>query len=126
MTTLFASVGSPGSVGPTSGGKFYAFNNLGTSPQVVAPSNASRTQITFHNPGTVDIFVAPQFVVGLNAVPASPTNQALTPSTSLLGGCWRVYANGGSTTFSGECQGQFQAFAASGSNQPLTVIDTNQ
>lgn len=126
MATTFALVGSPGSVGPTSGGKVYAFNNLGTAPQVVAPADQFRTAITFHNPGTVDLFVAPSVVQANNAIPAAGiTNSTLTPTTAALGGCWRVYANGGSITFSGECQGQFQAFAASSTNNPLTVIDSH-
>jgi hypothetical protein len=106
-------------VGPTSGGKWYAYNDLGTTPEVVAPANQYRTSITFHNPGAVDVFIAPQFVVN------SGTNVPLTPTTGALGGCYRVYGNGGSLTLSGECQGEWQAFAISGTDNPLTVIDSN-
>lgn len=106
-------------VGPTSGGKWYAYNTLGTTPAVVAPPNQFRISITFHNPGTIDVFIAPQFVVNTGG------NVALSPTTSALGGCWRVFANGGSMTLSGECQGQWQAFSASGSGNSLTVIDSN-
>ena len=106
-------------VGPTSGGKWYAYNNLSTTPEVVAPANQFRTKITFHNPGTVDIMIAPQYVL-INGV-----NVAFNPTTSALGGCYRVYGNGGSLTLSGECQGQWQAFAISASGNPLTVIDSN-
>lgn len=118
MSTI-SGVGAPGSVGPTSGGKVYAFNNLTTTPGVVAPANQFRQAITFHNPGTVDIFVAPSLVQ------TSGSNAALTPTTSALGGCFRVYANGGDRTISGECQGAWQAFSASAAGNPLTVIDTN-
>lgn len=127
MTTLFASVGSPGSIGPTSGGKVYAFNNLGTTAQTVAPANPARTSITFDNPGANDIVVFPAFVQAVNTAPSSPpgTNVALAPTTSALGGGYRIYGNGGSRTISGECQGAWQALALSGSNNPFTVTDSN-
>lgn len=127
MTTLFAGVGSPGSVGPTSGGKVYAYNNLTTTSQTVAPANPARTSITFDNPGTVDIIVAPAQVQALNTSPTAPpgTNQALTLTTAALGGGYRIYGNGGSRTIAGECQGAWQALAISGTNNPLTVTDSN-
>jgi hypothetical protein len=106
-------------VGPTSGGKWYAYNNLSTTPMVVAPANQYRKTITFHNPGSIDAFIAPQYVVNTGS------DVALTPTTSLLGGCYRIYGNGGSLTLSGECSGQWQAFSASASGNPLTVIDSN-
>ena len=117
-------------VGPTSGGKVYAFNNLGTSPINVAPANTARASITFDNPGTVDIIVFPVLVQALNSVPtnlvnASISSVTLSPSTSALGGGYRIYANGGSRTFSGECQGQWQALAVSGSGNAFTVTDSN-
>jgi hypothetical protein len=123
--TIFAGVGAPGSVGPTSGGKVYAFNNIGTTPIVVAPASPSRTGIGFYNPGSVNIYIAPANVQALNSVPASITNQALSPSNAALGGCWIVVSGGGFIQLSGECQGAYQAFSASGSNNPLTVADTN-
>lgn len=122
--TIFAGVGSPGSVGPTSGGKVYAYNNLGTTSQVVAQPNQSRQSITFHNPGTVDIIVAPVNVQGNNIAPTSPTNSALSLTTSALGGGFRVFA-GGDRTIVGECQGGWQALSVSGSNNPLTVMESN-
>ena len=117
-------------VGPTSGGKVYAFNNLGTSPINVAPANTARASITFDNPGTVDIIVFPVLVQALNSVPtnlvnASISSVTLSPSTSALGGGYRIYANGCSRTFSGECQGQWQALAVSSTNNPFTVTDSN-
>lgn len=122
-------------VGPTSGGKVYAFNNLGTSPQVVAPQNISRTQITFDNPGSVDIIVFPSQVQALNPSWTSASNissggtsianVALTPTTALLGGGYRIYGNGGTRTIGGECQGAWQALAISSTNNPLTVTDSN-
>ena len=117
-------------VGPTSGGKVYAFNNLGTSPINVAPANTARASITFDNPGTVDIIVFPVLVQALNSVPtnlvnASISSVTLSPSTSALGGGYRIYSNGGSRIFSGECQGQWQALAVSGSGNAFTVTDSN-
>lgn len=123
-------------VGPTSGGKVYAFNNLGTTPEVVAPQNPSRTAIRFDNNGTVDVIVAPSFVQALNPVwtnastlqsgqpgTVTPADVALTLATTGIG--YRVYANGGSITFTGECQKPWQAIAVSGSGNPLTVTDSN-
>jgi|SRR5215469_15570847 len=109
-------------VGPTSGGKVYAYNNLSTTPQTVVNPNAGRVAITFHNPGAVDAFVAPQ-VVRSDLVNKSDT--PLVPSTIALGGCVRIFANGGTWVVTGECQGGWQAFSASGIGNPLTVIDSN-
>ena len=94
-----------------------AFNNIGTSPIQVAPANSARNQILFHNPGTVDIFVAP-VIVFLGGV-----NANLNPSTSLLGGCFRIFANGGDRIITGNCLMAWQAFSASASNNPLTVME---
>ena len=106
-------------VGPTSGGKVYAYNNLSTTPEVVAPANQFRARLTVHNPGTVDAYFGPANVVNTGSqVP-------LVPTTSALGGCFIVFANGGEKTISGECQGVWQAFSASASGNPLTVVDTN-
>jgi len=121
-------------VGPTSGGKVYAFNNLGTSPEVVAPANSKRTQISFDNPGAVDIIVFPVQVQALNLTWTSGSNLdgntsissvVLAPTTAALGGGYRIYGNGGSRTITGECQGAWQALAISGSGNPLTVTDSN-
>lgn len=89
----------------------YAFNNISTIPQLIVAANADRTSITFYNPGTVDIYVAPTIV---NNVP-------LVPNLTSLGGCITVYANGGN--ISSTCQQPWQAFAASGTTNPLTVMD---
>ena len=117
--SIISGVGASPSVGPTSGGKVYAYNNLSTTPAVVAVANQYRTKITFHNPGTIDAFVAPSFVQ------TTGSNVALVPSTAALGGCFRIYANGGTLVFDGECQGAWQAFSASASSNSLTVVDTN-
>ena len=121
-------------VGPTSGGKVYAFNNVGTSPAVVAPQNTNRTSLTFDNPGTVDIIIFPCLVQALNPAwtsasniggSTSLSNVTLTPTTALLGGGYRIYANGGTKTIVGEISGAWQALSVSGSGNPLTVTDSN-
>lgn len=118
MPSLLSATGSQVIVGGN-GGKTYAFNNVGTAPAVVLAANAGRASCTFHNPGSVDIFVAPSLQI------TSGSSATLTPSTTALGGCFRVYANGGTLILTGECQGAYQAFAASGANNPLTVTESN-
>lgn len=105
-----------------SGGKVYGYNNISESGLVqIAAANPSRIKLTFHNPGTNDIFVAPV------VIQTTGTNVAFSPSNAALGGCIRVYANGGQFIIEGECQGAYQAFAVTGAGttNPLTVIDTN-
>lgn len=119
MALIVSGVGGPSTFASASGGKVYAYNNISTTPATVVAANPQRQKVTFHNPGDVDIFIAPQYVVNTGA------NVALAPTTSALGGCWRVYANGGTLEITGECQGAWQAFSASGSSKPLTVMDSN-
>ena len=124
MAGTFGQFSTP--IGPTNGGKVYAYNNLGTSPQVVAPINVNRGSITFHNPGSVNVVVFPVLVQALNTAPTSTgSNVSLTPTTSALGGGLMIYANGGQITMTGECQGAWQALATSNSGNPLTVIESN-
>ena len=129
MAGTFGQFSTP--VGPTNGGKTYAYNNISTSPEVVAPSNVNRGSITFHNPGTVNAVIFPAQVQALNTAPTSTngqpniTNQTLTPTPSALGGGLYVYANGGQITLTGECTGIYQALSVSGSGNPLTVIESN-
>lgn len=124
MGGQFFGTGSPGS--PVSGsgsGRTYAYNALTTAPAVVAPANPLRISITFINPADgasgVTVYVAPQTVRTIANPNAATT---LTPSTANLGGCVPI-PPGGSFTYVGECQQQFQAFAASSTN-PLTVLDS--
>ena len=116
---IFGSVGAPQTIGAANGGKVYAYNNLTTTPTVVAAANSARVEITFHNPGTSDVFIAPVMVQ------TNGSSVPLLPTTSALGGCFRVYANGGSLVINGECQGAWQAFSNTGSGNPLTVVDSN-
>lgn len=125
--TIFTGVGSPGTVASASGGKVYGYNNISNAaPITVAPANTSRQRITFHNPGTQDIFVGPVLINNtLGTVPSSGVSLTFTPTTSLYGGCFRVFANGGTLEITGECQGAWQALATSGATNQFTVMDSN-
>lgn len=113
--SIITGVGSPGTVGGASGGYTYAYNNLSTAPQQVIPADPQRKEINVHNPGSVDILFAPAFVQNTGS------DVALVPSPTALGGCYRVFANGGTLKITGECQKPWQAFSISGSSNPLTV-----
>jgi len=119
--------GAPQAFGGASGGKIYGYNNITSAANTtVALANPLRQKITFHNPGTVDIFVSQvQIQNTLGTAPTTPSDHAFVPTTSLLGGTFRVYANGGQLVVDGECQKAWQALAASGTTNPLTVVDTN-
>lgn len=122
MGLISTGPGSPLAFSAASGGKVFAFNAIAEgSTTVVASANSSRQKILFHNPGGSDIFIAPAFTQGTGS------NVALTPSNAALGGCFRVYGNGGTLVIEGECQGAWQAFAitGAGSSNPLTVMDSN-
>lgn len=119
MGVIQTGPGSPLTIGGGSGQKIYAYNALNTTPAQVAAANPSRQSITFHNPGDVDIFIAPAFIQ------TSGSDVAFAPTTSATGGCFRVFANGGSLTISGECQKAWKAFTASGTGKPLTVMESN-
>jgi len=122
MGLIATGPGSPLAFSSASGGKVYAFNTIGESGLTqVAPANTFRQRILFHNPGTSDIFISPVLVQ------TSGSSLTLTPSNAALGGCFRVYGNGGTLVVEGECQGAWQAFAVTGagSSNALTVMDSN-
>ena len=119
---IIAVVGSPQANASASGNKTYVYNAITTTPGVVAPANPQRRKLVFHNPGTNDILVAPDKAF-ISATATAPTT--LTPSTSALGGCWRIFGNGGTLTLEGEIQSSWQAFATTGSTNALTVLDSN-
>lgn len=119
MGLISTGPGSPLAFSAASGGKVSSYNNLTTTPQSVASANVSRQKILFHNPGTIDLYVAPALVQ------TTGSNVALSPTTSALGGCFIVYANGGTLVIEGECQGAWQAFSASGSGNAIRVMDSN-
>jgi hypothetical protein len=114
---IITGVGSPGTLSIASGGNVLAFNNINTTtPTPIVGVDPARTKITFHNPGIIDIFVAPASVsTGAQDVPFVPT-------IASPGGCFVVYANGGTLVIDGECQKGWQALSRTGSAQPLTVM----
>lgn len=127
---IFGGVGASQVWSAASGGKVYAFNHIDETTAVfVAPANTSRQKITFHNPGTSDIFIAPQKTQNLpDVTPTNPgSDHPLTISNAALGGTFRVFANGGILVIEGECQGLWQAIAVTGAgnSNPLTVMDSN-
>ena len=113
---IISGVGASGSVGPTSGGKTTAVNNLGAANQQVIAQNVNRVQITFHNPGTVDVLVA---------MARDVNGAAIAPTFSSRGGGFVIFANGGEKTFSGECQLAWTGCAVSGSTNALTIVESN-
>jgi len=120
MATIVTGVGSPGTVGSASGGRTYAYNAItSTGNTVVAPANPARQKLTFYNPGLVDLYVS------MIVYQPAGSDVPLIPQPGQLGGCFVVYANGGTFSIIGECQKPWQAFAASGTANPLTVIDSN-
>lgn len=121
MGIVITGPGSPLSIGGGSGAKIYRYNNFGATLGVIVPANPQRQSVTFYNPGAVDAYIAPMVAFTSASAPAPV---ALSPSLGALGGCFIVYANGGSLKLTGECQGAWQAFAASGGNK-FTVVDSN-
>lgn len=117
MTTITTSVGSPGTIGSASGGRVYAFNNISTTPQQIVGAFPQRQNISVHNPGTVTIYVAPKYVQNTGS------DVVLVPSNAALGGCYAILPYS-TVIISGECQKPWQAFAASGTTNPLTVSDS--
>lgn len=108
--------GGSGAVGSTSGGKTTVVNTLDTTAIQVVDGNPSRQHITFHNPGTVDVLVS---------MVADKAGAAIPLTFSARGGGFIIYANGGEKSFDGECQLAWQAVAASGSGNPLTIVESN-
>lgn len=126
MGIISTGPGSPLAFSSASGGKVYGYNNISTTPAIVALANTSRQKITFHNPGTNDIFIGPLLVNNtVGSTPTSGAAVAFVPTTTNYGGCFRVYANGGTLSIEGECQGAWQALATTGSTNQLTVMDSN-
>jgi hypothetical protein len=100
---------------PRSGGNVTPINNLSSAGFVqVIVANSNRNNITFHNPGSATVYVAPTTV--------GSSGGTLNPSISALGGTFEVLP-GGWVTLAGVVQQGFQAMVSSGSSQPLTIMD---
>jgi hypothetical protein len=95
--------------------KIWPFNNIGTAPIQVVGTNAYRESITFSNPGTQTVFVAPLIDARGNPIPLSMT---------ALGGSFPVVGSA-QLTITGECQVGWQALALSGLSNPFTVYESN-
>jgi hypothetical protein len=98
-----------------------AFNAITNTVAPLVGANPSRSKITFHNPGTIDIVVFPTTVLqGL----AGGGSVALAPTTAALGGGFRIFANGGQIQLTGNAAKQaWQALSVTGSGNPLTVME---
>ena len=114
MVNVRRMVGEPG-VGCT-GNKVKAINNLGTTLTALVGANPHRQFIRFSNPGTVTVYVAPER--------DADGNPLLVSQPWALGGSFAVYG-GAVLTITGECQQGWNGFAASGTNNPLTVFESN-
>ena len=120
MGIISTGPGSPLAFSSASGGKVYAYNTIGNvTPVQVAPANTQRQKITFHNPGTIDLLIFPQYVQTTGSNVAAPTTVAAK------GGAFLVYANGGTLSIEGECQGAWMALSVSSTGNPITVMDSN-
>jgi hypothetical protein len=113
--TSTSGVGSPGTVSGASGNKVYAINNVSTVFTQVLPGNTQRVSMTWHNPGTIILYIGPLAL-------ASGANQ--TPNLGNLGGTFQLLP-GATMTFTGECQTGWGALSASAANNPLTIMDSN-
>ncbi|MBZ5616231.1 MAG: hypothetical protein LAO23_19660 [Acidobacteriia bacterium] len=115
--TVVVGVGSPGSAQTANGGKVYPFSTIGNvTPVTVLARSGERQSITFHNPGANDVLVYPT---------TTGTGAANAPTVAAPGGAFRVFSNGGSLTITGECQQAWAALTVAGTNQPLTVMESN-
>ena len=111
---LFFAVGSSGSVGPTNGGKVWAFNNLPVTSTQVLGANPARATLIFHNPGANTIYVNPT---------ADANGAPLAPTLSNLGGAFML-VSGGQLILSGEIQLPWAAFGST-TGCPLTIMESN-
>jgi hypothetical protein len=100
---------------PRTGGNFTPVNNLSSAGFVqIIPSNPKRNNISFHNPGTATVIVAP-LTVGSSQGTFKPTSTQLGGTFEVLPADW--------VTLTGLVQQGFQAMATAGSSQPFTVLD---
>lgn len=84
--------------------------SLGTASAQLVPENLSRGGITFANPGTVTVYICPALDVYGNPVAAG-------------GGGSIPIAPGAFLSFTGQCGCAWNGAAASGTNNPFTVLE---
>lgn len=114
---FISNVGGSAAVSSASGGKVTKVSNVSTTASVVIGANPQRKKLVFHNPGTINIYVAPSI---------DANGAALALATNNLGGSFLIFADGGTLSLdAGEIQGAWQAISASAADNPLTVMDSN-
>jgi hypothetical protein len=96
------------------GGQVTASNSVSTAFAQIIAANAQRYTITFHNPGTVTLYVGPMTLAN-----GSPN----TPTLGALGGTYQL-VSGGLLVLDGQCQLAYGAMAASGATNPVTVTES--
>lgn len=101
-----------------SAAKFSGVNNIGMSGVQVIGQNSRRVGIRFHNPGTVTLYV-----YSVNTTPI--------PTLSALGGAFIIFPQNDITIYGGnvgilhDMNSAWAAFAASGSTNPLTIMEVS-
>ena len=120
MAGVISFVGGPQSMGPTNGGKTYAWNNIDDVNIIVAPANPNRRSIVFHNPGVVNVYVSMPRQMFLDG-----TTGPNTPSPAATGGGFVIMPGNTLSFIGGEIQSAWQAVSEGGTNEPLTVMDSN-
>lgn len=99
---------------PFAGGAVSAINTINSTMAVqIIGANANRINISFHNPGTLPIYVYP-------ATLASGTPNL--PTFTNLGGTFQVLPGGFLTVFDASL-GAWSAFSSAGSSNALTIMD---
>lgn len=108
-TSAYESLAEQNLIVPLTNGGTFGFS-LGTGSTQVLPINPQTQRVTFHNPGTVTIYVC-------QALDAN--GNALTPGANP--GNWAIFS-GGTLIFTGNgVSGAWLAAAASSSGNPFTV-----
>jgi|SRR5580700_6270293 hypothetical protein len=97
-----------------SSGNVSASNAIGTSFTQVIASNPNRRRITFHNPGTINLYVGP--MVLSSGAPNAPT-------LSLLAGVFIVLP-GSDRIVDGACQTAWGAMASTGGANSITISES--
>lgn len=119
--SIISLVGGSSTFTGATGGKVYPNRVTSTVAAAVIPANASRRRLTFHNPGTIDLYVFPVKLMDFNGNLAT----SYKPSPTSLEGSFLVVANGGTLIVEGECQFEWWAFLATDGQGAITIMDSN-